>query len=91
MSTELQLGLRMYEFEAQQVVKGLRGPLPKTPVISNCGNQRELRATLRELYWMYGDITRELFMACTEFQTERPVNRYMKLWEEMKDEGISRL
>jgi hypothetical protein len=91
MSTELQLGIRMYEFEAQQVVKGLRGRLPNTPLISNCGNRKELRAILIELYRMYGDITRELFMACTEFETERPVNRYMKLWEEMKDEGISRL
>ena len=88
---EFRLGLRMYEFEAEQVLKGLRGPLPNTPAIDNFGNAKKLRGILRELYWMYGDITEELFMVCTDFQTDRPVKKYMKVWEKMKNEGISSL
>ena len=90
--SELQLGIRMYQFEANMVLLGLRPPLPHTPRLSDAKNGDEINDRLKHLYLMYGDVTEELLDQCLpEVQSARWKDRYMKYWRKMENEDTGSL
>ena len=88
--SELKLGIKMYQYECNMVLLGMRPPLPNTPSLSDAKNGEEIKAKLKFLYFMYGDVTEELIDACLpEVQSTRWKDRYMRYWRKMDESSSS--
>lgn len=86
MMEEARLGVRMWQFEVEQIKRGLRPPLPHSPHLG----AREVKDTtkdrieaLMKIYRIYGEVTEDLIVACG-CDKEHLIQRWLKLWEKTR-------
>tara|TARA_R100001126_G_scaffold98288_1_gene72425 strand:- start:907 stop:1176 length:270 start_codon:yes stop_codon:yes gene_type:complete len=83
---EEEIGKRMWQYEVQCCLKGLRGPLPKTPTLTNGRGVPFIKGNLKILLKLYGTITKDLLTKTCGVESREVVEKYLRVWEEMKDE-----
>jgi len=81
---EVMLGDRMYAYEIDQCLKGLREPLPITPILSKVKSNKDVEDNINKLVSIYGTITKELLDKCLKKRIDdRLIDKYWKVWTKM--------
>jgi len=81
---EMKLGDSMYAYEIEQCLKGLRDPLPNTPILSKAKSNKEVEDNINNLLSIYGTITKELLDRCIMNRIDdRLINKYWNIWTKM--------
>jgi len=84
------MGQHMYSFEVKQFLKGLRPPLPNTPLIGGANLTSEYMENLVKLKEIYGGVDSNLInLLLPNRRDDRQYRRYLLHIERMKSEDFS--